>query len=206
MATAIPTPYRISVPDSKLEHLRDKLAAATFPDELDGPEDWVYGTPLREVRRLAKYWQNEFDWRSVEARLNEDLPQYTTDVKVDGFDSLQIHFVWERSGVQGAIPLLFVHGWPGNFVECAKIIKALPRQDGAHCPAFDVVALSLPNYGFSEGVKKRGFGLTQYAECCNRLMLQLGYNEYGEWALRCRTLNYKCWLGLTSLVNSDPRR
>lgn len=36
-------------------------------------------------------------------------------------------------------------------------------------PAFHVVALSLPNYGFSEGVKKRGFGLAQYAETCHKL-------------------------------------
>jgi pimeloyl-ACP methyl ester carboxylesterase len=47
------------------------------------------------------------------------------------------------------------------------------------------VAPNLPNYGFSEGVKRRGFGLAQYAETCHKLMLQLGYSEYatqgGDW-------------------------
>lgn len=51
-------------------------------------------------------------------------------------------------------------------------------RDGA--PAFHVVAPSLPNFGFSDGVKKRGFALPQYAETCNKLMIQLGYDEYGE--------------------------
>jgi pimeloyl-ACP methyl ester carboxylesterase len=52
-------------------------------------------------------------------------------------------------------------------------------------PAFHVVAPSLPNYGFSQGVTKRGFAAAQYAETCHKLMLQLGYNEYvtqgGDW-------------------------
>lgn len=47
-------------------------------------------------------------------------------------------------------------------------------------PAFHVVAPSLPNFGFSQGVKKRGFGLAQYAEVCHKLMLKLGYKQYGK--------------------------
>jgi hypothetical protein len=51
-------------------------------------------------------------------------------------------------------------------------------KDGA--PAFHVVAPSLPNFVFSQGVKKRGFGLAQYAEVCHKLMLKLGYKAYGK--------------------------
>jgi len=29
------------------------------------------------------------------------------------------------------------------------------------------------------GIKKKGFGLGQYAEACHRLMQLLGYNRYG---------------------------
>lgn len=46
-------------------------------------------------------------------------------------------------------------------------------------PAFDVVAPSLPNFGFSSGVKEGGFGMEQYAETMHKLMISLGYNEYG---------------------------
>ena len=35
------------------------------------------------------------------------------------------------------------------------------------------MAPSIPNYGFSEGTKKRGFGLAQYAETCHKLMQKL---------------------------------
>lgn len=51
--------------------------------------------------------------------------------------------------------------------------------------SFHVVAPSLPNFGWSEGVKKRGFGLAQYAEVCDKLMQSLGYKQYvtqgGDW-------------------------
>ena len=49
------------------------------------------------------------------------------------------------------------------------------------------MVLSLPNYGFSEGVKKKGFGLPQYAETCHKLMQKLGYAKYvtqgGDWGM-----------------------
>lgn len=68
---------------------------------------------------------------------------------------------------------------PGSFIEVQKILPLLtdPEQD----VAFDVVAPSIPNFGFSEGPSKPGFGITQYAECLDKLMLKLGYNKYGRW-------------------------
>lgn len=76
------------------------------------------------------------------------------------------------------------HAGPGSFIEVLKVLPLLTRRDGNH-PAFHVVAPSLPNYGFSQGVSKRGFAVAQYAETCHKLMLQLGYKEYvtqaGDW-------------------------
>ena len=65
-----------------------------------------------------------------------------------------------------------------GFHEGLKIFPKLLEGDGVKDPAFDVVLISLPNYGFSEGPKQRGFAIEQYAEICNKLMLKLGYGEY----------------------------
>lgn len=59
-----------------------------------------------------------------------------------------------------------------------KLLPLLKGGDGQ--PAFHVVAPSLPNFGFSSGVNRRGFGLAQYAEVLHKLMINLGYEEYGE--------------------------
>ena len=68
---------------------------------------------------------------------------------------------------------------PGSFLEVERILPLLTKG-GNDTPAFHVVAPSLPNFGFSEGAKKRGFGLRRYAETCHRLMLRLGYEKYGK--------------------------
>lgn len=60
------------------------------------------------MKRLTEAW-GTCDWRQAEERLNE-IPQYHTGIKINGFDELHIHFVWLKSKVENAIPLLFVHG------------------------------------------------------------------------------------------------
>lgn len=168
------------MPDEALEVLGKKLSVATFPDELRAADQWPYGAPLADVKRLVKYWQDGFDWRKAETAINE-LPNFRTQIEVKGFSPLDIHFVHQKSESAKAIPLLFCHGWPGSFIEVTKLLPLL----NSGSPAFHVVAPSLPNFGFSSGVKEPGFTTQQYAEACHKLMLQLGYDEYvtqgGDW-------------------------
>ncbi len=102
-------PFKIAVPDAAIDQLKSKLADASFTDPVEFSDDWNYGSPLGDVKRLAKRWHNGFDWRKQEAALNE-LPQFTTPIAVDGFGTLNIHFVHQKSANPGSIPLLFVHG------------------------------------------------------------------------------------------------
>ncbi len=104
-----PQPFKIAIPDEKLRLLRQKLDLATFPDELEDSGS-NYGAPLADIRRLVARWKEGYDWRTHEAALNADLPQFTLDIPVDGFGTLNIHFVHQTSKVECAIPLLFVHG------------------------------------------------------------------------------------------------
>jgi pimeloyl-ACP methyl ester carboxylesterase len=177
-------PYKISVPSTSIDLLKQKLALTRFPDELDDAA-WDYGAPLADIKRLAGFWQDGFDWRGVEEQLNKDLPQFEMTVEVEGFGELDVHFVHQRGGIEGAVPVCFVHGWPGSFLEVKKLLPLLAESEKNGGPAFHVVAPSLPNFGFSEGVKKRGFGLPQYAEVCHKVMLALGYEQYatqgGDW-------------------------
>ena len=104
---ASPKPYKINVSQEKIDRLKQKLALADFPNELDD-SGWDYGSPLADVKRLTKAWQ-DYDWRPAERRLNE-TSQFHTDIQVEGFGILDIHFVHQKSEAKDAIPLLFVHG------------------------------------------------------------------------------------------------
>ncbi|KAF8627375.1 hypothetical protein AX17_006190 [Amanita inopinata Kibby_2008] len=183
MSSGLETPFRIQISDEKLELLRKKLDLTVLPDELEDAGR-AYGVPLADIQRLLDRWKNGYDWKKHEAQLNEELPQYTRDVEVDRFGVFNVHYIHQRSVVRNAIPLLFVHGWPGSFIEARKILPLLTQASREH-PSFHVIAVSLPGYGFSTAPTKKGFGLTQYAELCNKLMIALGYNEYvtqgGDW-------------------------
>ncbi|TVY60851.1 putative epoxide hydrolase, partial [Lachnellula suecica] len=202
-----PEPYKISVPQDKIDNLKKKLSLAEFPDELEA-SGWDLGAPLADVKRLTKAWE-QWDWRQAEEKLNQ-VPQFHTGIKVDGFDELDIHFVWQKSPVKNAIPLLFVHGWPGSFLEVLPILPLLSAPGG---PAFHIVAPSLPNYGFSSGVKTRGFAAKQYAETCHKLMLSLGYDEYvtqgGDWGFYItRAIGFfypeHCKASHINMLRADP--
>ncbi|KAJ6584441.1 Alpha/Beta hydrolase protein [Mycena capillaripes] len=168
--------FKVAVSDAQIDELRQKLKLTRFPDELKDA-GWEYGAPLTDIRRLVERWQNGYNWREHEAQINEELPQFTRDIDVVGHGTLNIHYVHQKSAVPDALPLLFVHGWPGNFLEVRKILPLLVESSPDH-PSFHVVALGLPGYGWSEAPKTKGFRLDQYAEVGHKLMLALGYNEY----------------------------
>jgi pimeloyl-ACP methyl ester carboxylesterase len=152
-----------------------------FPDEIV-EAGWSQGPPLTDIKRLVEAWK-AFDWRASEHNINEQ-PNFITSIEVDSYGPLNIHFIHERDESPDAIPLLFVHGWPGSFLEAIKLKELLAKASPSE-PRFHLVAPSLPNFGFSDGVTKPGFGLAQYAKSCHKLMLSLGYTRYatqaGDW-------------------------
>ncbi|KAH9169961.1 Alpha/Beta hydrolase protein [Lactarius sanguifluus] len=175
-------PFKIAVPDDALALLNRKLDDTRLPDEVDAAE-WAYGAPLADIKRLVSRWKDGYNWRTHERELNA-LPMFTRTIAVDEFGELNVHYVHQRSATKGAIPLLFVHGWPGSFLEVTKILPLLTSVSADH-PSFHVVAPSLPGYAWSEGVLKKGFRAEHYAELFNKLMISLGYSEYvtqgGDW-------------------------
>lgn len=201
-------PYTINVADSAIEDLKQRLAIAKFPDELDDA-GWDLGAPLSDIKRLTAYWRDSYDWRKSEQKLNT-LPHFQTQIEVDNFDPLTIHYLHQKSPIPTAIPLLYVHGWPGSFLEGTKILSPLSEGDGVNDPAFDVVIISLPNFGFSSAPSKRGFALNQYAETCHKLMLKLGYPQYvtqgGDWGYyitRTMALLYPDAVRATHIVRNE---
>ncbi|MEV6339244.1 epoxide hydrolase family protein [Nocardia vinacea] len=168
--------FRIEIPQAQIDDLHARLANTLWPDEIPGG-GWDKGASISYMKGLAEYWQSEYDWRAVEARLNE-LPQFVTDI-----DGQQVHFLHVRSPEPDAVPLVLSHGWPGSFIEFLDVIGPLsdPRAHGGHpADAFHLVIPSLPGFAFSEAGPKVGDGSTeQFAQVVAKLMARLGYDRYG---------------------------
>src|SRR5262245_23214803 len=168
-------PFRIAVPDTVLTDLRERLARTRLPGEMPG-SGWTYGTNLAYVRELVAYWRDRYDWRAAEARLNA-FPQFRARV-----GGLGIHFIHARGVGPRPLPLVITHGWPGSVAEFQEIIGPLSdpaRHGGDPADAFDVVAPSMPGYGFSDHPAEPGMQPERMAALWAELMAGLGYGRFG---------------------------
>jgi hypothetical protein len=149
-------PFEARVPQATLDDLRERLAATRWPDEVSD-SGWDYGANPQYMKELVGYWLEAIDWRTQEERINS-FDHFRAEV--DGFG---IHFVHERGRGENPVPLLADPGAHG----------------GDPADSFDVVAPSLPGYGFSDRPTQRGMSASRVAELLHKLMTEeLGYRGY----------------------------
>jgi Epoxide hydrolase N terminus len=117
--------FTINIAQSTLDDVRERLERTRWPDEVM-EAGWDYGTNLAYLKSLMAYWQNQFDWRVQEAKLNQ-YAQFRADI--DGFG---IHFIHERGRGPNPLPLVITHGWPSSFTEMLKILPRLTDVEPPH--------------------------------------------------------------------------
>ncbi len=174
-------PFRVNISDAELAEMRRRISATRWPDR-ETVTDQSQGPQLATLQKLARYWETDYDWRKVEARLNA-LPNFMTEI-----DGLDIHFIHVRSKHENALPLIVTHGWPGSIIEQLKIVDPLtnPTAHGASAAdAFDLVVPSMPGYGFSGKPTMTGWDPAHIARAWVALMKRLGYRRFvaqgGDW-------------------------
>lgn len=174
-------PFRIQISDDVLDQIKTRVA--NYPwHEMPDDGGWDYGTNLSYMKEICAYWVEQYDWRKHEAELNQ-FTQFTAPV-----DGIDLHFLFEKGSGPSPMPLLITHGWPGTVHEFRKIIEPLahPERFGGNvADAFDVIAPSLPGFGFSAR-PPRPYGPRKMAGVLNSLMTKvLGYDGYlaqgGDW-------------------------
>ena len=168
-------------PQGDLDDLQRRVRETRWPEQ-ETVGDASQGVQLTVLKALADRWVSGYDWRAVEARLNE-LPQFVTEI-----DGLDIHFIHVRSPHPDALPMIVTHGWPGSIIEQLKIVGPLTdptTYGGSAAHAFDLVIPSLPGHGFSGKPTEPGWDPIRIAKAWIELMKRLGYDRYvaqgGDW-------------------------
>jgi pimeloyl-ACP methyl ester carboxylesterase len=167
-------PFEVDIPAARLDDLRTRIAATRWPSK-ELVADRSQGVQLEALQALARYWQHEYDFGRIEARLNA-LPQFVTEI-----DGVDVHFIHVRSGHENALPLIMTHGWPGSVIEMLDAIGPLtdPTAHGGSAEdAFHLVLPSLPGYGLSSEPVELGWELGRTARAWAELMRRLGYTRY----------------------------
>jgi pimeloyl-ACP methyl ester carboxylesterase len=174
-------PFHFQVSDADLTELRRRVNATKWP-ERETVNDDTQGVQSDTIRKLARYWGTEYDWRKGEAKLNA-VPHFITEI-----DGLDIHFIHVKSKHEHALPIVITHGWPGSVIEQMKVIDPLTNptaHGGSASDAFHVVIPSLPGYGFSGKPTTTGWDPIRVARAWPVLMDRLGYTQFvaqgGDW-------------------------
>ncbi|KPJ20092.1 Juvenile hormone epoxide hydrolase [Papilio machaon] len=141
-----------------------------------------YGFNTIELEGYLKYWAEEYPFKEREKVLNQ-FPQFKTNIQ-----GLDIHFIRVKPKVPAAVtvlPLLILHGWPGSLREFYEIIPLLTQQRPDYDFVFEVIAPSMPGFGFSDRAVRPGLGPAEMAVMYRQLMHRLGFKKYyiqaGNW-------------------------
>ena len=167
-------PFKIAIPDADIAAMKRRIAETRWADAQPVSDD-AQGVRRQTLEPLMRYWADDYDWRTIEARLN-GLPMFITEI-----DGLDIHFIHVRSRHEQAMPMILTHGWPGSILEFMRVIGPLTdptAHGGTAQDAFHLVIPSIPGFGFSARPTVPGWGSDHIGRAWSTLMLRLGYDHY----------------------------
>ncbi|XP_049819563.1 juvenile hormone epoxide hydrolase 2 isoform X2 [Aethina tumida] len=177
-------PFEIQIKAEILEDLNHRLKTTRpLPPSLEQVNN-TYGIHKDIVEDVLKYWRTEYNWREREKFLNQ-FPQFTVQIQ-----GLRIHYLHVKPKLDAGskvevLPLLMLHGWPGSIREFYEVIPELIKPKDGYNYVFEVIAPSLPGFGFSDATRKPGLGLAHVCVLFKNFMKRLGYQKYyihgGDW-------------------------
>ncbi|KAK9875016.1 hypothetical protein WA026_005826 [Henosepilachna vigintioctopunctata] len=175
-------PFEINISDEVINDLHHRLRnTRPLAPPLEGTRH-EYGINSNLTKEITDFWMNKYDIRQREKFLNQ-YPQFKT--KIQG---LNIHFLHvkpkETQGLK-VLPLLILHGWPGSVREFYEFIPILTTPQKGRNFVFEVIAPSLPGFGFSDPAVRPGLSSPQIAVILKNLMLRLNFDRFymqaGDW-------------------------
>ncbi|SCV68230.1 BQ2448_351 [Microbotryum intermedium] len=204
-ATLDPKPFKISFSGQELSDLAQLARLGRLPVLTWVQTDRKYGVKREWIVEAKKRWEDGFDWRKREAKINE-IPQWKADIEDDQGTVHSVHFAALFSPNPNAKPIAFFHGWPGmffpstkpckrsggtyqccatfpqgSFLEFIPILTDLKTRyaaDPSSLP-FHVIVPSLIGYTFTSGPPTdRDYDVIECSKVMDKLLVGLGCSGY----------------------------
>ncbi|KAF2128177.1 epoxide hydrolase-like protein [Dothidotthia symphoricarpi CBS 119687] len=168
-------PFTLNIPEQDLSEWRQLLQLSKLsPDTYEGrQEDRRFGITRKWLSDAKEYWLNEYDWRAEEKYINS-FANYKMQI-----EEIDLHFLAIFSEKKDAIPIVFMHGWPGSFIEFLPICALIREQYSAKDLPYHIIVPSLPGYTLSSGGPvDKNWTMEDTARVINQLMLNLNFDRY----------------------------
>ncbi|KAM0224271.1 hypothetical protein ACHAQD_002662 [Fusarium lateritium] len=180
-ASANLTPSTISISDDQIQRLKTllKLSPIPEPNIWNTREDGACGLPRDALLKLVNYWTNEYDWKKWESTLNS-IPQFNVTVTDDDSKAYNINFFALFSKNTSAVPILFLHGWPGSVVEYLPILQRLQSEYDAESLPYHIIVPHHIGFPLSDAPPlDKEFSHFDNARLMSKMMHVLGFNKTG---------------------------
>jgi microsomal epoxide hydrolase len=168
-------PFTLNVSDQDLSEWRQLLQLSKLaPETWEGrQEDRRYGVTHKWLSEAKDYWLNKYDWRASEKHINS-FSNYKMQI-----EKVDLHFIALFSEKKDAVPIVFMHGWPGSFIEFLPMLSLIREKYSAKDLPYHIIVPSLPGYTLStvQSIEKE-WTLEDTARVINQLMLNLGFSKY----------------------------
>lgn len=173
----VPEKFTLRVPDQDLEEFKQLLKLSKI-----GPETWYnkqedgrFGVSQKWLTDAKDAWL-KFDWRKQEDHINS-FPNFNAKVDSPDLGTVDVHFAALFSNRKDALPIIFMHGWPGSFLEFLPMLNLLVGKYNPDTLPYHVIVPSLPGYGLSSGSipLDKETKIDHVAHAFHQLMLDLGF-------------------------------
>lgn len=174
-----PEPYTLRIPDHEIQDFKTLLKASKIgPETFENVNpDGGYGVSRQWLSDAKDAWLNTFDWRTHEEKINA-FPNFMMQIHDSQSGDIDIHFTALFSLRKDAIPIMFMHGWPGSFMEFLPMLDLLSTKYTPETLPYHVIVPSSPGYAMSSGPPlNKDFTLLDVARVFNQLMVNLGFGR-----------------------------
>ncbi|KAL4959819.1 epoxide hydrolase family protein [Aspergillus stella-maris] len=179
-----PSPFTLHIPDADLADFKDLLrlspiGPATYWNTPPASNKTNYGIIRSWMSAAKETWldESEFSWRAQEKYINS-FPNFKIPVSDSEVGDVSMHFTALFSKRSDAVPILFLHGYPGSFMEFLPMMELLVQKYTPQTLPYHVIVPSLPDYCLSGPANSHvEMTLERAAGLLNGLMVELGFGE-----------------------------
>ena len=115
MSFSEPQPFHANYDPGEVQDMKNLMASAMLPSQapIDVRNPWDLGMDIDYLRMLKRSFETDWCWDALSKKMAM-FPNFVVHYE-DGQHSLSLHYIYAKSTREDAIPLLLLHGWPGEY-------------------------------------------------------------------------------------------